>query len=534
MVEIHKKPKFRCTSKQGRLTGLEPVTRINRWHPMEGYHKDRPEGEYFLLQMPKLLEADFPIPIMHPNQTALDAYKNLRKQMKDFCPPDDKETDEERVNTEWNDFFSSLIPPFKDKDNEFSDVLEFCKKNHTPKLPLLPILKIHQMQPKWQFYDLSPSPTINIGREWPKRQVVSNVSVVSNLNPSGGPPTLPLSDEDSLVYEYKQLTNQSKYYSEYLYAQTLNVLRTRRHRLIDFNGKPKTLKNGKKDEVLLAIQQDDSETILIRFQQLNVDELTAVNDLIDLKNEDANYHESVCCISGCDVTRDDLSDLSPQKPLRKAIMNAIIHLFTEREGRIQQCFYDDDEAESRKKSIFLDPYFFDWSFHEDESPNIDAVKSIFNKDIFKAYQMFIPVHCGHDEWFLVRISLSKEFVIEYFNPRFDGNSPFPNEIAKKEDTLIKKIELGVMAWLRVAASQCSEQESTALPPLNNNWELKRYGCKLTSPLYEKVTNNFDSGLAVVLAMDLLNNELPLYFKTNHLNTYRQNLCYWILKETYPI
>jgi hypothetical protein len=328
------------------------------------------------------------------------------------------------------------------------------------------------------------------------------------------------------------------YYSDFLLKQHFeNVLVAIRRRRIDDFGKQLPTSNMTKAALLAAIKGDDRDFIGLRYKRLSdanrstVEKWTAVSGVV-------NFNEVASEIEGLEVTRDMLVDFGPGRMIRKPTMQACVNLMTERARRFAHAHFSSNKHRLGrhyrhcKSSLYLGALTFDLGF-ADGSPSWTAVKDIFTAEALNFHRIFFTIHGGGDLWSLLVINLAQRNMV-YFDPlEGDTAAPLTQSIAAIVDA--------GMVWLRGAQQQALSLNPTAQRVVSDtvSWPLTRCGSEFPvsmkdSPMYQAVVNEFDAGICVMFAMELIDHDMPVCYWLNALDVLRLNYCYWVLNACLPI
>jgi hypothetical protein len=282
-----------------------------------------------------------------------------------------------------------------------------------------------------------------------------------------------------------------------------------------------------------AIKTDDCELISLRYMQMSREKTAYVAD--QTSSTALNQMQVVNIIENLEVTRDVLMDFSAGRMIRKNLMQACVCLFRSREKRLQSCFQEPVEGRAeirfiRKKSMYLDAITFDRCYNNG-SPSLDFVQTIFTPSILEYSRIFITIHAGEDNWTLLVIDINSQHMI-YFDPR-------ESKLLEPLSNFVTAIGAAAMNWIRGA-----QQLALAVDPESRQivseieWPISRYGSELrlhpeNQTLYLALENNYDAGICVLFAMDLMDHDIPICYSNEGLAIIRQHFCYCVINGCLP-
>jgi hypothetical protein len=371
--------------------------------------------------------------------------------------------------------------------------------------------------------------------QYPVTLVISNASVRSPSNPHPPEPTTEIySGDQSAQYVLRYRADADAYYGKVLQSMTVPLLKNILKRRVDSDGRQISSTGSKKDVLVERIKMLDEEAVALRYRHLNTESRRNIERWI-ASDATANGNEVAATVEGVEVTRDMIADFRQGSVFRKTTMTAFAALFTERGKRLTHAHRRVNATrgqaahyKERLDSLFVGPLVFDAGYSEAGQPDYNAVATTFTPDIFSRYhQIYMMTHAGDDRHALVVIDLTTSQIV-HFDPR--GAIP---DAASKD-----KIVSGVMFWLRGAALRRTAADGNLPPPpdLTNPWPLVSYGQNFPADVkkFDPVTNAYDGGIFVIMAMEILCRDMPLMFRPEDATVLKENFLHWLLAGCLPI
>lgn len=506
VIEFTIKDKKDCSTPMGKMTSLDPVTRVCKWQPAIGEIEGRDvEGEYYLTSLPS---GDFTFSAL--NNNGIRDYTKLRNALPKIAG---------KVNVEeWDEWFAEFAP----NPDQIADYVNKIGL-HVPLRNIMTTLEIRS--PQWDCYSIEPEPPTDFGFEWPERYIISNASVRSHLNPH---PPEPVSNliTDELVFVERYERELGNYYEKILNSSTyiMPKLKEIRSRRLDPSGKQKP-QITTKDAICRAICVEDKRLIAMRYKKLTQSQKLKITALLNGNG----YHFEVAVshpenVSPGEevkikVTKDQLSDMLPDKVLRKGIMEQYCNLFNYHDEKLCASHhlqhFKTKHYSKRKRSLFI----------VDNMLNESNPRAIDNS-IFDMYYVFVAIHREYDNWSLLILDITHTSMI-YFDPHFDY-------LLEQDHRLLAHLQTIAMLWLKNAATSVENRNLV----MDKIWEIqqypvpnakfKNYNITTYEPL-ENSDNSVEAGIYVIHAMDMLYRDTPLNIKQSDVNLLRERYIHCLIE-----
>jgi hypothetical protein len=526
VVEFEIKDKESCITPVGRATGLEPCTVKSKWQPqLDPTSKRRVEGIYILRSIPHLDGG-----ILGMNVEPMPFPDNARRKitlcLNEIHSSRNTSEDERAWWREWEEIW------FPRTDNAVDYVAQIHATNDTEAEPAylksLPRyhvpLKIHLFSreivyaAEWGSRLNNAQADYDNDFDWPEMIAVAQASVATEFNPHPPDPRLYSSSDPVLEASLATFQNQTTPYFDYCKtaAVPLDKLIKISNRIVTYTCDHLPTSNRSKPDVVNRFRAALTTFARIIHRPLRDAELFCVASNVtvtDALSED-QLKEVLTRVGSIKVTKQNMGDLAPGKPLSTQLMKVVISMFRHRDDLLVQRYHD---INSRHRSFTprQKSYFYEWDFFQ-KSRNADWLS---NQSWIGAHRIYItlksPTHgdSNVEDWSLLFLDIAAK-QIYYLDSKIDSEN-IPEYVAAKlmmYGVYVNKILLSV----------------GLLGVDDTKWVCSVYHLRY----YQGCLNDCDSGMYVFMFLYFLSAECPLGFQESDVEKMRMHLAYWILNGGY--
>lgn len=517
VIEIKKKNKMQCTSDLGQLTGLEPVTTVVRWEPSESRvpGMERVEGMYVLKAFPQMNNGSLhSIPPKDFDQDGIIQLNSLfRNSLSKIYPINSL------LYIWWRDWIEKKMPNLAQSAEDYVQThpyhvpLEFVIDSRTANVNFWDLVEpLTSIQPAVDFV-------------WPTLIQVSTASVEWERVPHGSPPRIMVTAEESLqIFVNKFIIRSESYYARVLKPMTnIKLKATIKRKMTDSGG---SIPHGStKDELLIVLKSWDKQFITHRYRTLQTQDLQFIERLLNLQDQRIAASREVVNIAYNGVViriiKSDLQVFKDGTDLSQKIFNAIMLLFQTRDTVMCKA-HEDVNKNCAHYTKRLPSIFFDLNF---AAVNMNRIEEVVTSEVFRLifekledyHRIYIPFFSSENTFGLCIIDIALKRIL-YIDPRYGGsNSP---EIT----ATVECVKLKLLRLMNSCNSSIIERNWTAM--LYPNWA--------NIQCYEKLIDSCDSGINILVIVDMMYNDVPIVFEQVDMEIFRLAFCHYLVQNDLPL
>lgn len=516
VVILRQVTKSQAVSNLGRFTGSEPYTVLVRWEPTNDTNFiPTPAGMNLLTKMPKLIEEEYTaLPF---TEFAADGILNIYSTVT-ACKLQWGVENGLAIRNSWIKWQTENFPKIDEPAASYA-----IRCNLTS--PMSMLFKSQYVTLRDFDYEIDNDRLHTEGRytfEWPSNIALSNASVVcsSNLHPPAPFSFMNLSSDgihDEPINRF--ILNTKVFYDKVLSTLQLKDLDYILHRKMKSNGDAMpSIGRSKRDKIEILIQWNEI-VIRNRFQVLPIASLDYFKNVVSEKDDIGNpiQNISVCLVNGHKLFRSDFKCFLPGQFVPDNVMIVYLNLLQERDNALFQIRHDLNSTKpkplrARKKSLYVSPV-----------QSITNLSNVVHRlDIIYCrtlHMIYIPIYTNTNAS-LVVISIESH-LISYYDPfmKYDGQKNNIQAIISNE--------------LKTVLSPLCQQINGEI---HAEWEISVLPKWVDGVMYYSVLsdcNKHDAGIYIMIFLEYLYYDLPLYFNHDDVAYYRKQFCYNIANKCIP-
>ncbi len=513
VVMLKQVTKSQASTDIGRLTGLEPYTVLVRWEPASDdlVYPDSNLGMTLLtggmpiLTTQLLPYADF----------SLDGIASIYSTVTSCKLQWGIENGPEIYNS-WINWQTLHYPLLNETAVEYA-----IRRRLSSPLPMLFKSQHVILQDFSRYYDYVYTEG-SYTFEFPTNIAYANASVMSSSNLHPPAPLTFVNLSDNGIHE--EPISRFIQNTRVCYEQIIGVISVQRldqilHRKMKSNGDSmQSLGRSKRDKVEILIIWDQ-EVIRNRFQILSSSSLAFIANMLSETDNHGNaiFNTNVCVVNGHDLFRSDFKCFLPGNCVGQNMFVAFINLLQQRDDRLCKVRDDLNSTKSkplptRKKSLYLSPVN-----SIENLTNVIHQIDIVHCRIF--HRLYIPIYSQDTALVVIDIDAHSIF---YYNPYLKYDCPIPIEFSHIKNEL-----------QTVFYPLCEQLNG------DNNvqrWTISLSPTWINGVLYFPVLDNtkrHDAGIYLMIFLEYLYFDLPLYFNSDDVAYYRKLFCYNIANKCIP-
>ncbi len=512
VVMLKQVTRSQAVTEIGRLTGLEPYTVLVRWEPANDDLMFSTSGMTVLTAMPVLTAAALPF-----TDFAVDGIISIYSTVTS-CQLQWGVEPGNDIRDAWIEWQKLNFPIKTDTADTYS-----VRRRLTSPMSMLFKTQYTVLQ-NFDYENNHLMHTEGVYTfAWPTNVAFANASVMcsSNLHPPAPLTFTNLSDNGIHDEPINRFLSKTKVYYDKIIGASLQIkdLDYILHRKMKINGDSiPTMGRTKRDKVDILILWDEC-VIRNRFQILPETSLDFIKDLFSERNEHGNIvsNSSVCHVNGHQLFRSDFKCFISGKIMGENVLVVYINLLQERDNILFKVRDDLNSTKPkplpiRKKSLYMSPVS-DINSLRFVVHRIDAV---YCRTLHRIY---IPIYSDTNSA-LVVIHIEMHSIC-YYDAFMKYDSQNQAEYANIRDEL--KTTLLPLCELLNGENHAQ-------------WEIVPSPKWVNGVIYFPVllnTNRDDAGMYLMIFMEYLYFDLPLYFSDDDVTYYRNLFCFNIANKCIP-
>jgi hypothetical protein len=499
----------------GRLTGLEPYTVLVRWEPASDGSASSTPGMTVLNAVMPVLRNDEALQF---TDFAVDGISSIFSTITSCMLQWGGENDK-YIRDMWLNWQTLCFPVMIETANELSvrrhisSPMSMLFQSHYCVLQVFDYTNNNQYKLSEGVYNFS----------WPQNVAVTNASVRCSSNPHPPAPLTFMNLSNNGMHDEpidRFIENTKEYYHKIIgTALHIKDLDHIMHRKMKFNGDSMpSMGRSKRDKVEILILWDQN-VIRNRFQVLPDASLDFIKDLFSERNELGNTipNISVCAVNGHNVFRDDFKCFVTEKCIKEIVLIVYINLLQERDNILFKVRDDLNSTKAkplpiRKKSLYMSPL----SDINSLSYVIHRIDVVYCRML---HRLYIPIYSDTNSA-LVVIHIESHSIC-YYDPLMKYDCQKQTEYACIRDEL-KTLLLPLCESLN--------------GEIHTIWEITLSPKWVNGVTYFPVLSDLtrhDAGIYLMIIMEYLYFDLPIYFNKDDVEYYRKLFCFNIAKKCIP-